>query len=131
MVYGEKYMSNDTVGIGIIGLRNIGMNHAKLAAADQGCRLVVVADTDPDRVAEGSRLGDDVRAYSNAEDLLGDDRLDGVVLAVPNHLHAPLTVVALRAGKHVLVEKPMAMTAAEADEMIQARDASGRVLMSA
>ncbi|MBS3763976.1 MAG: Gfo/Idh/MocA family oxidoreductase, partial [Planctomycetes bacterium] len=67
--------------------------------------------------------------YDSADKLLARDDIDGVVLAVPNQLHAPLTVQALRQGKHVLVEKPMSRNVAEAEQMIEARDESGRVLM--
>ena len=57
-----------------------------------------------------------------------DPAIDAVVLAVPNRLHAPM-IAALEAGKHVLAEKPMAATVAEAQAMIAARDASDRTLM--
>jgi predicted dehydrogenase len=57
--------------------------------------------------------------------------VDAVVVATPNYLHAPVTIAALQAGKHVLCEKPMATSAAEADAMIAAAKASGKVLMIA
>ena len=59
------------------------------------------------------------QAYDSLEDLLGDSRVDAVFIASPNHLHAPFTVMAANAGKHVLVEKPMALDVSEALEMVR------------
>ena len=58
-------------------------------------------------------------AYTSVEELLGDSRVDAVFIASPNHLHGPFTQMAARAGKHVLVEKPMALTVQEGLEMLQ------------
>ena len=59
------------------------------------------------------------QAYDSLEDLLGDSRVDAVYICSPNHLHAPFTAMAANAGKHVLVEKPMALTVSEGVEMVQ------------
>ncbi|MHB0876242.1 MAG: Gfo/Idh/MocA family protein, partial [Anaerolineae bacterium] len=66
---------------------------------------------------------------TNYEELLGSPAIDAVVVALPNALHAPVTVAALRAGKHVLCEKPRARNAAEAELMLAAARESGRKLM--
>ncbi len=58
-------------------------------------------------------------AYDSLEELLGDSRVDAVFIASPNHLHGPYTQMAARAGKHVLVEKPMALTVPEGLEMVE------------
>lgn len=71
------------------------------------------------------------RAYDDLEAALGDSATDAVVLTVPNHLHREIAVRCLRAGKHVLVEKPLANTLEDADAMIDAADSTGRVLMVA
>lgn len=68
------------------------------------------------------------KVYSDYEDLLADPEVDLVELLVPHHLHAEMTVQACRAGKHVSVQKPMALTVAEADEMIAAGEQAGVVL---
>ena len=60
------------------------------------------------------------QAYDSLEDLLGDSRVDAVFVASPNHLHAPFTVMAANAGKHILVEKPMALDVKEGLEMVRA-----------
>jgi predicted dehydrogenase len=71
------------------------------------------------------------RACDDLDAALADEAIDAVVLTVPNHLHRELAVKALRAGKHVLVEKPLANTVEDADAMIAAAEAAGRVLMVA
>ena len=64
-------------------------------------------------------------AYDSLEDLLGDSRVDAVFIASPNHLHGPHTQLAARAGKHVLVEKPMALTVNEGLDMVRTCRAHG------
>src|SRR5688572_24877386 len=65
------------------------------------------------------------KGYARDMDLIADPEIDAVYVATPVHLHLPQTVAAARAGKHVLVEKPMAMTAAECEAMIKACRESG------
>lgn len=122
-------MATERIRIGVVGVRNIGRNHVIATTEAEGATVAAIADTDPSRLAEvGDAYGVPHR-FTDAEALLRSDAVDAVILATPNHLHAPMTVAALEAGKHVLVEKPMARTVAEADAMIAARDASGKVLM--
>lgn len=71
------------------------------------------------------------RVYHDMEHMWHDDAVDAVYVALPNHLHASVTLAALRAGKHVLVEKPMACTAVEVAEMQQVARAHNRVVMEA
>jgi predicted dehydrogenase len=92
-------------------------------------------------VAIGSRDGETARrvadrlsiarAHDSHEALLEDPDVDAVYIPLPNHLHAEWTIAAARAGKHVLCEKPLAMTAADAERMIAAADAAGVHLMEA
>ena len=60
------------------------------------------------------------RVYTDYERVLEDRAVDVVELLIPHHLHCPMTIAACRAGKHVSVQKPMALSAAEADRMIEA-----------
>jgi predicted dehydrogenase len=69
--------------------------------------------------------------YDDAEKLLADRTIDAVSICLPNHLHAPLTKAALKAGKHVLCEKPPAINAKEASQMAAAAEKSGKVLLYA
>lgn len=75
--------------------------------------------------------GAEVVDYDGYDALLASDRIDAVYIALPNSLHADYTIRALRAGKHALVEKPLAPTVAECEAMITASDASGALLMTA
>jgi predicted dehydrogenase len=122
-------MRRAQIRLGVIGLRNNGLSHARRIVELEDCRLVAAADRDPERCTAAAGLAPGVTTYAHADDLLAADDVDAVVLSLPNHLHASLSIAALNAGKHVLVEKPMAMTVAEAETMIRARDASGKVLM--
>jgi predicted dehydrogenase len=69
------------------------------------------------------------RVHNSTEELIHDDNLDAVIIGVPNKFHAPLAIEALRAGKHVLVEKPMAISGDAAKEIIRAQRESGKIVM--
>ena len=71
------------------------------------------------------------RAYGSYDELLADPEIDAVYNPLPNHLHVPWSLRALAAGKHVLCEKPIALDAAQAGELITARERSGRLVMEA
>jgi predicted dehydrogenase len=91
-------------------------------------RIVVVCDPRGKRArAQAKKWGVD-RVYEDYEQVLNDPGVDLVELLVPHHLHADMTVAACRAGKHVSVQKPMALDAAEADRMIAAAEKAGVVL---
>src|SRR5699024_7899708 len=60
------------------------------------------------------------REYKDYEKVLEEEEIDGISVCLPNYLHAPVSIAALQAGKHVLCEKPMATSSEEAEEMIQA-----------
>ena len=89
-----------------------------------GSSLVAVMRRDRAKAEDFARRHGAKRAYDNADALLADPDVDAVYIATPPHLHCAQTLAAARAGKHVLVEKPMALNAAECDAMIAAcRDA--------
>lgn len=99
-------------------------------AADR-CEVVAVGSRDPDAAAAfASELGIP-RSHGSYEALLADPEVDAVYIPLPNHLHAEWTIAAARAGKHVLCEKPLAMSAHEASTMVATCAAEGVLLMEA
>lgn len=122
-------MSTQPIRIGIAGLGRSGWDiHARLleplAAYYQ---VAAVVDADPARRAEAvQRFG--CAAYSEFEELLADPNVELVVVALPSHRHTEATLAALAVGKHVICEKPMAITLPDADRMVEAARAAGRVL---
>lgn len=117
------------VRLAVVGLRNIGKGHVKRAKTLSGVSVIAGVDTDETRRNEAREQFGFEYVSAEVERVLDDPQIDGVILALPNHLHAPFTVRALAAGKHVLVEKPIAGDSREVAQMIEARDRSGKVLM--
>ena len=116
-----------TVGVGLIGYGAIGRGHADSVSATQGLDLRAVADISPQRrELAGRELG--VKTYTTAEELLRDPDVELVVVGTPPSVHADPVVAALRAGKHVVCEKPFAITVDEVDRMIDAAAAHHGVL---
>jgi len=74
---------------------------------------VAIAENNPARAKEASGTIQDSRSYTDYRELLEQADIDAVTIALPNHLHAPVAIEALKARKHVLLEKPMAMNAKE------------------
>ncbi len=83
-------------------------------------RLLGVASRDEQRGLDYAKEWGIPRVYGSYEDMLADPEIDAVYIPLPNHLHAPWTIKAAQAGKHVLCEKPLALTAAEVDAIIAA-----------
>jgi len=113
--------------IGIIGAGHIGRVQVRHWARIPGATIVAVADQKREKVEQLAQASG-AMAYESADALLAADGIDVVLVCVPNYLHASLAEKALRAGKHVLCEKPMALTLAECDEMIAAAKAADRKL---
>jgi predicted dehydrogenase len=112
----------------VIGVGWAGHQHADAYAAHPDVELAGIAGLEEDvRAQLASRYGVE-RHVARWEDLLAGDGLDVVSVAVPTFLHAPITVAALERGLHVLCEKPIARTPAEAETMVEAARGAGRVL---
>lgn len=122
-------MSNRQLGVVLAGCGGIGTCHAYAISVIPEARLVGVVDVDENRARDfAQRFGAETYAKDLGE-LLGRADVDAVINATANNLHAPLSIKALEAGKHVMVQKPMALTLDEADAMIAAADRAGKTLM--
>lgn len=122
-------LDREPARIGILGAGAIAqIVHLPILSERIDVDLCAVSDLDASKVQElAGRFGVD-RVVSDAE-LIGDPELDAVVIATPNSLHEELAVRALEAGKHVLVERPMALSGAGAQRVIDAATDAGRCLM--
>ena len=108
------------IGWGFIGTgRHPDGRVAPGAALAADTELVAAYSRDKGRAEGFAQKHGFLAAYDSLEELLGDSRVDAVFIASPNHLHGPYTQMAARAGKHVLVEKPMALTVPEGLEMVE------------
>ncbi|MEM1569207.1 MAG: Gfo/Idh/MocA family oxidoreductase [Candidatus Bathyarchaeia archaeon] len=114
----------EKVRFGVIGLKGIGMTHIEAIKKCGDAELVAVCDIVEELVKDvGEKYS--VRWFTDYRELLAVKDLDAVCICTPHFLHNPMTMDALNAGKHVLVEKPMAMTVREADDMIAKARAKG------
>jgi predicted dehydrogenase len=122
----------DAVRWGILSTAGIatGKVIAGIRRADR-CEVVAIASRDGERARMVAASLDIPRAHASYEALLADPGVDAVYIPLPNHLHPEWTVRAARAGKHVLCEKPLAMTSAEARAMVAACSDAGVLLMEA
>jgi UDP-N-acetylglucosamine 3-dehydrogenase len=113
---------------GVVGLGMMGRNHVRVwDDLVDDVDLVAVADPDPRALAQAT-AGRRARGFDDAERMLAEEELDLVSIVAPTSLHLAATLAAFRSGANVLVEKPIAATREEAQEMIEAAAAAGRML---
>lgn len=117
---------------GILGAANFAQAYMGPAIhAAKGAELAALATSDPAKAAPFAAFAPGLSVYTDYEALLADPELDAVYIPLPNHLHVPWAVKALEAGKHALVEKPLALKAADFEQVIAARDRSGKLAAEA
>src|SRR3954470_6115108 len=132
------------VRIGIVGIGFMGRIHYLAAQRLKGAKVAAVCSRDPAKLAGDWRntrgnFGPEpgtvdlfgVKKYASAAELFADPDIDLIDVCTVTDQHAPLALQALKAGKHVLVEKAIALTAAEADEMVAAARTAGKLFMVA
>jgi predicted dehydrogenase len=118
-----------TLRCAVIGVGAIGVDHLNSLALCRRAAPVALAELNPARAREAAKRFSIARCYTDYRELLAQPDIDAVTIAVPNHLHARMALDALRAGKHVLLEKPMTRHAREAAPLVTAAEKLRRVLM--
>ena len=121
-------MSNITIGV--IGYGYWGPNIVRNFFTAANCTVKAVADGRPERLAVLSKIFPTINGVKAAEDIINDNEIDAVVIATPVFTHFALAKKALENGKHVLIEKPITSTVAQAEELIELAEKKGLTLMA-
>lgn len=121
--------TSDHIRLGFIGAGQIAESACRSVKTHPRASVVAIADPNAERVNMMLKEYGIARGYTSAEDLLTEEDIDAVYIAVPNKFHAPLSIKALQEGKHVMLEKPFAISLAEAREVAQAAKSAGRHLL--
>ena len=116
------------VRVAIVGCGRISDLHELGYREREDARIVAVCDTKRGRAQDKAKAWGIEQVYTDYQELLGHPEVDLVELLVPHHLHAEMTIAACEAGKHVSVQKPMALDVAEAHQMIKAAQDAGVIL---
>jgi len=124
----EGRLSGTRVDVGVVGLGYWGKNLLRTFAKVPSARVTALCDMDPRQVAKFAPDHPGARGVSDYAELLARDDVDAIVLATPPSRHHAMARAALEAGKHVWVEKPLAMTAAQGHELVEAARRRDRVL---
>lgn len=114
--------------VGVVGLGYAGSTHMKAFSKHPKTVLVAIAGKEADRLVSLSAEFNVATTASDWQDLVADPTIDIISIATPNALHHPIAVAALKAGKHVFCEKPLSITAEQAQEMVAAASANNRIL---
>ena len=121
--------SPGSIGVGVAGYGLAGrLFHAPYIRVVDGLRIAAIATSHPERQAQARADNPDATVVATLDELLGHPEVDVVVVVTPNRAHVPVGIRALHSGRHVVVDKPIAMDVPEADTLINAADRAGRVL---
>lgn len=113
------------IKLGFLGFGGMANWHFQ-NAPKAGVKVVAAHDIDPARLEDARNLG--LKAYEKLRDFLADPEINAVLVATPNQVHKELSIAALRAGKHVIVEKPAAVSVRDWDEMVAESKNAGKIL---
>lgn len=120
-----------TLKVGVIGVGGIAGAHFPGWKESPDAEMIAFADVNPAALSRAADAHGITRRYESAAELIADPDIDIVDICTPNMYHTDAAIAALEAGKHVLCEKPLAPTPADIRRMIEARDKSGKLLMTA
>jgi predicted dehydrogenase len=115
------------ISCAVIGLGGFGKHYVRLLSNNTRATLAAVAS--PSAPTKEMDLGDETKRSADKQNIFDDPSIDAVIIATPLRTHTELAVAALKAGKHVLLEKPLAMNYSEAEEIKKAVEKSGKVFM--
>ena len=119
----------DVIGVGIVGYGLAGrLFHAPYIDVVDGLRIAAIATSNRDRQAQATAEHPDAKILGSVDELLEAPDVEVVVVVTPNRSHVPVGIRALQAGRHVVVDKPIAMNLPEAELLIDAADRAGRIL---
>ncbi|MFO8079745.1 MAG: Gfo/Idh/MocA family oxidoreductase [Armatimonadota bacterium] len=121
--------ADGNVNYGVIGAGIQGEKHIEVASLAPNATLVAVCDVNEEAARSMALKHGAKHVLTDWQDLLAIDEIEAVSIALPDHLHREVTVAALQAGKHVLLEKPMATSVEDAEAMVAAQKAAGTRLM--
>lgn len=125
-------MAKKTIKVALIGVGAAAqVNHIPALKRTEGLELVALCDKDGEKASRVAQKFGIPKAVGRIDDLLADDDIAAVDICTPNYLHAPMAIAALEAGKHVLVERPLARSSEEAAKMVKAAKKADRILMCA
>jgi predicted dehydrogenase len=122
-------MESNKLGVCVIGAGRAGLIHAaNFSKGIKNARLTAISEPNRETAEKACQELELERHYQDYRQALDDDQVDAVVVVTPTDYHRDIVVAAAEAGKHILCEKPMAMTVAECDKMIDAAEKNNVVL---
>src|SRR5687767_12278265 len=118
------------INLGVIGYGYWGPNIVRNFFNTADCTVKAVADGRPERLAVLAKTFPSIKGVSNGDEIIYDKEIDAIVVATPVFTHFELAKKALENGKHVLIEKPMTSSVAQAEELIELAEQKGLTLMA-
>lgn len=125
----ERDMKNRQIGIGVIGYGYWGPNLVRNFSTSESTEVIGVSDLDPAKLARSKQLHPSITTTTDLHDLLKNPKVDAIAIATPARTHYDLALAALKAGKHVFVEKPLAPSSEQVRRLIDEADRRNLTLM--
>jgi predicted dehydrogenase len=125
----QQVSQSEAIRVAVIGYGYWGPNLVRNFVNTEGAQVIAISDLDPNKLMASMRLHSGITRTTDFRDLLKDRRIDAIVIATPVHTHYEIALAALRAGKHVLVEKPLAQTSAQVQHLMEEAERRNLVLL--